>query len=125
MKSCVILSQLLQSKAKFRPLCSLLSTKVFTTDSPTGGVQQQRDPAISVAKEPVRLFASIDLGNERVRAVLDADEMDHGPSHTSRIIRQASRTGAVSFAATFRWQGGSNFVFMGTSCLHVRSRTRY
>jgi hypothetical protein len=62
---------------------------------------------IAVAKEPVRLFrlfASNDLGNERVRAVLVADEMDCGPSYTNRIIRQASRIAADSFAATFGWQ---------------------
>jgi len=76
-----------------------------------------------VAKELFRLFASVDLV-ETVRDVLVADEMDHGQSYTSHIIRQASRIGADSFAATFRWRGGSNFVFMGISCLHVKSRTR-
>lgn len=96
--------------------------KVFPSDSPTGRSQHERDTAIAVTTEPVRLFASIDVGNERVVSV--ADEMGHGPSYTGCVIRHHSKIGADSFTATFRWQDGGNFVFMGTSCLHVRSRTR-
>lgn len=91
--------------------------------NPTGRSQQEIAPAIAVTTEPVRLFTSIDQGNEKLRALLVADEMGHGPSYIGRVIRQASRIGADSFTATFRGQDGGNFVFTGNSCLHVRSRT--